>query len=388
MTGAAFSVNGQQVAHTGEDRTHLADFLRDTQGLTGTHLGCEHGVCGACTLMIDGAPVRSCITYASACHGTMIRTIEDFDDDPLMAELRAAFQKHHGLQCGFCTPGMLATAYDIVLRLPDADEARIREELSGNLCRCTGYMGIVAAIRAVLETGPHAAPAAPVRPERIAAPRIEALSPVRRPGPTAAAMVPLPQNRPGPMAAASLEGGTTITRTVDLESPVAPVWAVLSNVSAVADCLPGASVDTIHDDGRVDGAFGLALGPIKALFHGVAHVAFDPASHSGTVTGSGGDTGSRSQAQGRIGFSLSEQPGGTTRLQIAMTYKLSGTLAQFGRPRIVEAVVDRLLTVFTRNLSARTQSTAGGHAPDVTPAQSVIGRLLNWLRGRLPQRRE
>ena len=146
----ALTVNGQRVEAEVEPRTHLADFLREQLNLTGTNLGCEHGVCGACTLEIDGVPSRSCITYAVACDGAQVRSIEGMDEDPVMAELREAFTAEHALQCGYCTPGMLMTARDIVTRLPDADEARIRKELSGNLCRCTGYMGIVAAIRRVL----------------------------------------------------------------------------------------------------------------------------------------------------------------------------------------------------------------------------------------------
>ena len=129
----------------------LADLLREKLGLTGTHLRCEQGACGACTLLIDGQPARSCITYAVLCEGAEITTIEGLDDDPVMAALRRAFTAEHGLQCGYCTPGMLITARDIVMRLPDADERRIRLELSGNLCRCTGYVGIVRAIRRVLE---------------------------------------------------------------------------------------------------------------------------------------------------------------------------------------------------------------------------------------------
>jgi carbon-monoxide dehydrogenase small subunit len=146
----ALTVNGRRIEAEVEPRTHLADFLREGQGLTGTNLGCEHGVCGACTIEIDGAPARSCIAFAAACDGAAVRTIEGFDDDPVMAQLREAFTAEHALQCGYCTPGMLVTARDIVMRLPDADEARIRKELSGNLCRCTGYMGIVRAIQRVL----------------------------------------------------------------------------------------------------------------------------------------------------------------------------------------------------------------------------------------------
>ncbi|GAA4340107.1 hypothetical protein GCM10023144_39310 [Pigmentiphaga soli] len=144
-------VNGKPVGANVEPRTHLADFLRDQLMLTGTNIGCEQGVCGACTVMIDDVPMRSCIAYAAACDGARIRSIEGFDDDPLMAELRAAFKAEHALQCGYCTPGMLATARDIVGRLPGADEETVRRELAGNLCRCTGYRGIVRAVLRVLE---------------------------------------------------------------------------------------------------------------------------------------------------------------------------------------------------------------------------------------------
>ena len=150
MKRIELKVNGQPVSREITPRRNLVDFLRDELNLTGTNVGCEHGVCGACTLEIDGAPARSCITFAVACDGASVRTIEGFDDDPVMTALRAAFNAEHALQCGYCTPGMLVTARDIVMRLPDADEARIREELSGNLCRCTGYVGIVRAIMSVM----------------------------------------------------------------------------------------------------------------------------------------------------------------------------------------------------------------------------------------------
>lgn len=144
------SVNGRDHRGQAEPRTSLADHLRERLGLTGTHLGCEQGVCGACTVMLDGQPIRSCLTLAVACDGRSVRTIEGWDDDATMAALRTAFSLEHALQCGYCTPGMLATAHDIVTRLPEADEARIRLELAGNLCRCTGYRGIVRAIQRVL----------------------------------------------------------------------------------------------------------------------------------------------------------------------------------------------------------------------------------------------
>lgn len=144
-------VNQSKVVDRVEPRTSLADFLREQRMLCGTNIGCEQGVCGACTIDVDGVPTRSCITSAISCAGSTVRSIEGFDDDATMNELRAAFTAEHALQCGYCTPGMLMTARDIVTRLPDADDARVRLELSGNLCRCTGYVGIVRAIRRVFD---------------------------------------------------------------------------------------------------------------------------------------------------------------------------------------------------------------------------------------------
>ena len=145
------TINGTTMVSGIDPRMTLADFLRDQERLTGIHLGCEHGVCGACTIMIDGEPARSCIIYAVSCDGSNIQTIEGSHDDPVVSELQQAFTEHHGLQCGYCTPAMLMTARDIVTRLPDADEAQVRLELAGNICRCTGYSGIVRAILAVLK---------------------------------------------------------------------------------------------------------------------------------------------------------------------------------------------------------------------------------------------
>src|SRR6201988_1732735 len=151
MSMIALTVNKRPVQLLAEPRTNLADFVRDKLDLTGTHLGCEHGVCGACTVLLDGVPARSCITYAIACEGAEVTTIEGLDEDAVTAELRAAFTREHALQCGYCTPGMLISARDLVLRLDEPDERAIRVGLSGNLCRCTGYVGIVRAVRSVIK---------------------------------------------------------------------------------------------------------------------------------------------------------------------------------------------------------------------------------------------
>jgi aerobic carbon-monoxide dehydrogenase small subunit len=149
MSTVSIRVNGQVFSRSIEDRLSLADFVRDHCLLTGTHIGCEHGVCGACTLMLDGMTVRSCITLAAAADEREVRTVEGYQDDSLMQAIRQAFNLRHALQCGFCTPGMLASAYDMLSRIDDLDRDRIRAELGGNLCRCTGYLPIIQAIEDV-----------------------------------------------------------------------------------------------------------------------------------------------------------------------------------------------------------------------------------------------
>ena len=145
-------INGRPQQHEVEARQSLADFLRDQVGLSGTHIGCEHGVCGACTVLMDGVPVRSCLSLAVSASGHEIVTIEGVKDLPLGQRLQQAFLEHHALQCGFCTPGILTTMTHFVAHYPEATEEEIREALSGNLCRCTGYHNIIAAVSAVISS--------------------------------------------------------------------------------------------------------------------------------------------------------------------------------------------------------------------------------------------
>ena len=141
-----FEVNRKAVEVEVEPRLTLADCLRHHLRLTGTHVGCEHGVCGACTVIVDGAAVRSCLMLAVQAEGAKVTTVEGLSDDAALTPLQAAFRRHHALQCGFCTPGMITTAHALLSEEPDADADRIREVLSGNLCRCTGYISIIEAV--------------------------------------------------------------------------------------------------------------------------------------------------------------------------------------------------------------------------------------------------
>jgi aerobic-type carbon monoxide dehydrogenase small subunit (CoxS/CutS family) len=144
------TVNGVATSKQVEPRSHLIDFLRDQCELTGSHVGCEHGVCGACTVRVDDVAVRGCLTLAVQCEGRRVDTIEGLTDSGELRELQQAFHAHNALQCGFCTPGMLMIALEIVRDQPNASRSEIREVISGNYCRCTGYQAIVNAIESVL----------------------------------------------------------------------------------------------------------------------------------------------------------------------------------------------------------------------------------------------
>jgi aerobic-type carbon monoxide dehydrogenase small subunit (CoxS/CutS family) len=146
----ALSVNGEPVSRRVEPRQHLIDFLRTELGLTGSHAGCEHGVCGACTVRLNGQIVRGCLVLAAQLDGAEVETIEGLSEMDEIRDLQEAFVAHNAAQCGFCTPGMLIAAADLCTHQPDADRAAIREHISGNYCRCTGYQAIVDAVETTL----------------------------------------------------------------------------------------------------------------------------------------------------------------------------------------------------------------------------------------------
>jgi carbon-monoxide dehydrogenase small subunit len=146
------TINGTRYGVTVEARRTLVDVIRDDCGLTGTHIGCEHGVCGACTILLDGEPMRSCLMFAVQAHGRSLRTVEGLQQGERLHPMQEAFMRHHGLQCGFCTPGFLMLAIGVLEKRPDLSDAELVEILSSNLCRCTGYENIIKAVRAAAVT--------------------------------------------------------------------------------------------------------------------------------------------------------------------------------------------------------------------------------------------
>lgn len=394
MNLITLTVNGNIVQKAGSDRTHLGDFLRDVVQLTGTHLGCEHGVCGACTVLLDGEPVRACITYAVACEGRSVTTIEGYESDPVMSRLRSAFQAHHALQCGYCTPGMLATARDIILRLPQADEQRVRIELAGNLCRCTGYMGIVSAIMSVLQDL-RDQPDAQVQALR------EALSqgraePVHAPQPEQGFTSFEAKRQFGQSSASNdlqkdsysatdsqavqqqaQSKGTKVNASFEVPFGVDEVWSFMSDLKAVASCLPGAQIDSETTE-QVAGNIAIKFGPMSATFKGSATIERDATQRVAVLKGAGQDSISQSRATGDVRYQLEALSASGTRVAVELLYTLQGPLAQFSRSGLVQEFVRRMVADFGKNVTQRLAQPANT-APQQAKAINPIGVLLSML---------
>lgn len=341
------TVNGEQHQVAVTDRTHLAEVLRDHLDLTGTHVGCEQGVCGACTVMVNDTPVRSCIAFASTMDGAQIETIEGYTADPVMPKIREAFSRHHALQCGFCTPGMLATSHDILSRYRLPSEQKIRHELSGNLCRCTGYQGIVQAISDVAEQLDREG-LAPPSPEHVADAHAKSFT-CFEPEFSAA------QAPSGGAAKGSVQtdgNWTVVERMITLPHSMDRVWALFSDVQKVANCVPGAGLSDL-DGNSFNGEVAIAFGPIKARFGGTGTFEADERDHSGFLLGQGADKGGQSNVKGELRYILSAgKEHATTDVAVKFRFQIQGMLAQFNRPELVTGFVDFLLEKFILNCDA------------------------------------
>ena len=425
MKTIRLTVNREPREATVAARTQLAELLRDHLHLTGTHLGCEHGVCGACTVLVDGRPIRSCITYAHACEGAEVVTVEGMGDDPVGEALRDAFSRHHALQCGFCTPGMLITAWDVVTRLAPVDDAALRRELSGNLCRCTGYMGIVAAVREVARQrrgeGPAGANGKAEAREFLGAPAAssessgaDATGAGEATGrdlavPPAAPFEPFevdPAHLPAaaPPASASgaeraatrADGWTRLERAFTVEQPVDALWALFEDLPRVARCIPGVSVESAGAD-HFTGRAAIRFGPIGAAFDGEGARETDAERRSGVISGRGTDARGHATLDAELRYAMSgamsgeDAPSGAmsgatsgedappdpeprprTRVDLAIRFRVQGGLAQFNRGDLVESFADVVLADFVRNCE---RLLAG---EEVRSGRSASGLALLW----------
>ena len=388
MKPLSLVINGRDVKAEIEPRLNLADFLREHQFLTATHVGCEHGVCGACTVLIDGAPARSCITFAMAADGAEITTLEGLESDPVMNVLREAFSEHHALQCGFCTPGMLMTSRDIVARLPEADEKRIRLELAGNLCRCTGYVGIVEAVQSALASMKSSGRALEIPQRRIgpvgshapATPpdfsRRSVTAPIARKQPQAS---PLVGDFDAIEWAAVDRDGVELRQSFSVPFARPAVWAFFSDLDRVTRCMPGAHLTKPAQAGRAEGELNVKLGPIVSALHGILDVERNDDAFRGVVRGAGRDAKSPSSARAIITYDV-HQLAAASQVDVSVKFLLSGALAQFSRSGLFKDVADHLTQIFARNLEARL---SGAPATDVSTQEldaGAVARAAFWAR--------
>ena len=389
MKTVRLTVNGEACGADVAGRTQLAELLRDHLHLTGTHLGCEHGVCGACTVLVDGKPIRSCITYAHACEGADVVTVEGLGDDPTGRALREAFARHHAVQCGFCTPGMLITAWDIVTRLAPTSEAAIRHELSGNLCRCTGYMGIVAAVRDVAlqhrggaahgtdvdattaAKAAHEDPGESAPPPTIAFEPFE-IDPVHVPVGAAAGSTRTGTARPMTQA----DGWTLVEREFATGHPVDALWALFEDLPSVAQCLPGVHVESAEAD-RFAGRAEIRFGPIGASFHGEGTRETDAERRTGVICGRGSDPRGHATLEAELRYAMSgEEPRDSeprTRVGLTIRFRIQGALAQFNRGDLVESFADVMLAEFVRNCE---RALAGQETRSSASGLSLLWRMI------------
>ena len=411
------TVNHEPHEATVAARTQLAELLRDHLHLTGTHLGCEHGVCGACTVLMNGRPIRSCITYAHACEGADVVTVEGLGGDPVGKALRDAFVRHHALQCGFCTPGMLITAWDVVTRLAPVDDAAIRRELNGNLCRCTGYMGIVAAVQEVAwqRRGEGSADANGMAEARecLGAPaassessEVDTAHPatdVADAGETTAQDSTTPCAAAVPESAAPFEpfevdpahlpaaatpasgadraatragGWTRLERAFTVEQPVDALWALFEDLPRVARCIPGVSVESAGAD-RFTGRAAIRFGPIAAAFDGEGTRETDAERRTGVISGHGIDPRGQATLEAELRYAMSGEEGipdprPRTRVDLAIRFRVQGGLAQFNRGDLVESFADVVLTEFVRNCERLLSG------KEVRNGKSASGLALLW----------
>ncbi|MFC4942938.1 2Fe-2S iron-sulfur cluster-binding protein [Pseudonocardia sp. GCM10023141] len=374
----ALTVNGTPVTVRVSTREHLADVLRTHLGLTGTHLGCEHGVCGMCTVLVDGDAARACLLFAVQCDGAEIVTVEGLGAPERPHPLQRAFSAHHGLQCGFCTPGMLMSSYDLLAHDPSA--ADLPAAMSGVICRCTGYRGILAAISDVADTFPAGVPAPGNCGRRTLVGRAGRSLPVGTADAAPAAAPTREVRVPAGVPSA------TVDVTSALDAPLADVWAVLSDVERLVACLPGARLLEVLGEDRYRGRATVALGPVKLGFDGLAQVVERDAEHHRMhLVAQGADAGG-SATQADIRLVASTGPDGATVLRAEAALHLSGRIAQFGRA-LAGDVSRRMFEQFA---AAVAESAKTGTAPALTgpnPLRIALAALLDTLKrvARLPR---
>ena len=375
-----FAVNGTPAVLHLPPRHTLADALRDHLGLTGTHLGCEHGVCGMCTVLVDGEAARACLLFACQLDGSEVTTVEGLGRPDALHPLQESFGGHHALQCGFCTPGFLMSSYDLLAHRPEVTEEELPAELSGVLCRCTGYRNIIAA---VAETG-RAHPGGIPEPGNCAPQALVGRASGRLTGGGEESEAGTEPAEDQPITLPDAEPTATVDSTSTVEVPPEAVWNVLDDVPLLARCLPGAELTDDLGGGRYTGRAQVSAGPVKLSFAGRAQI-LDHDRERGLlrVVAKGQDTGG-AQTTAEITLRTRGVPGGT-ELTAEAAVHLSGRIAQFGRA-LAGDLSRRLFAQFADNVgrAATSGSAPAGRRPSALRllAGGLAARLRRLVRHR------
>jgi aerobic-type carbon monoxide dehydrogenase small subunit (CoxS/CutS family)/carbon monoxide dehydrogenase subunit G len=394
VSEVTLSINGTEVTLEVEPRLTLVDALRHRLGLTGTHVGCEHGVCGACTVLVDGAAVRSCLMFCVQAGGSEVTTVEALGEVDDLHPLQEAFRRHHGLQCGFCTPGFLMSSYELLRDGAgdgELDQEHLRHELSGVLCRCTGYSGIMAAIQEVAAAHPDGLPA----PKALGRPITlrQATPPVGERGAlaAAAALAPAAADSPGGAGGGPLhvpvpegEPNETIEVTTEISPSPEETWELLSDFMRMTRCMPGVELDTEHGDDTYSGRVGVNLGPMRLRFAGAARVLErDDGGRRLRAVAAGRDvSGSGVQAD----VTLTADPAGSgegTSLRAEAKLYLSGRAAQFGRSLagdVSRGLFEEFGACVERTLTTGEEATPGQVSGFAVARRLFVARLHALLR--------
>ena len=373
------TVNGSEVALSLPARVTLSDALRDHLGLTGTHVGCEHGICGMCTVLVDGEAARACLLFAVQLDGAEVTTVEGLGRPDDLHPLQESFGRHHGLQCGFCTPGFLMSSYDLLTHEPEVQRDDLPTELSGVLCRCTGYRNIIDAVDEVAQAHRGGLPGPANCGQRTLVGRTTATAASAAPG-AEGAVEDEPAERPQEIVLPAGEPTIHIDVTSDLASGPDEVARVFGDVRLLARCLPGAELTDELGADWYRGRARIALGPMRMSFNGIAHIEEQSAERI-VMRAQGKDTGGGG-AQARIVMTAAAADGGGTTLQAEANVFLTGRIAGFGRS-LAGDVSRRMFEEFARAVDRA----ASGEEPS-TGAQppSAFSLLLATIVDRVRQR--
>lgn len=365
----SFTVNGRPAEVDVAPRVTLSDALRDHLGLTGTHIGCEHGVCGMCTVIVDGDAARACLLLACQMEGAEIMTVEGLGKPDDLHPLQESFSKHHALQCGFCTPGMLMSAYELLDHEPGVKTEELPERMAGVLCRCTGYRHIMDAVADVAEEYPEEVPA----PRNCGTAQLLPMTTAGGPGPAgdnndihhrAPTEITLPESSP------------TVPVSVNEQVAATPeeIWGVLQDTNRVAKCLPGAELLQDFGDDRYLGRVKVALGPVKLSFVGDIQVTERDEENRAIRVVAQAEDPSGGSVQASVHLAARPHEGGSV-LKADADLFMVGKIAQMGGSMAGDVATD-MFSQFTAALDATARGEDPVHA-QTTNAFAMFARLVS-----------